>query len=253
MQNEYNYDADDSVRLQEEALTIIAFIETITNLVNDYGAFVETLNKENKAEAEVYLAKLKALQAALCDSDTNLSKALNENQDFSSKYPSKIKRLGIAGDMVKLVKDKGYSYEAVARQYGVSRESVSKFFQVYDASAPAARDKITKNNVYDIEKNMQNIHAMLLRQLARFEADGDISVKFIGEYTKLLSMAERQQKEWARMRQMDQVIVVVHSVLSKYCNKEARLKVAEEFKQLGMSNLSLATTEPKVIVDITSQ
>lgn len=249
MQNEYDFERNDDAKRQEQALTIVAFTETIETLIQNFELFVESLGREHQAEGKVYLSKLKALYATLSDNTTDISKALVNSDNLTSKYPSKIKRLGIASDLIKAVKQQGLSFNATAEKFGISPQSVRQFFEVYDAASPAERVKITKNDVYNIERNMQNVHAMLLRLMSRFESDGDISAKLISEYGKLLTMAERQQKEWNRIRQ-NQLGNVVGEILQHYCTPEARTLVIDKLRQIGVKGLSPAQAAPKPIVEV---
>jgi hypothetical protein len=249
MQNEYDFDQDTDVKRQEQALTIVAFTETIEALIQNFEPFVESLSREHQAEGKVYLSKLKALYSTLSDNTTDISKALVNSDNLTSKYPSKIKRLGIASDLIKAVKQQGLTVKACSDRFGISPQSIKQFFEVYDAASPAERVKITRNDVYDIERNMQNVHAMLLRLMSRFEADGDISAKLIGEYRQILTMAERQQKEWNRIRQ-NQLSDVVCEILAHYCNKESRALVLQKFRDIGVKGLSPAQAEPKPIVEV---
>lgn len=249
MQNEYNFEQDTDLQCQEKALTIVAFIETLENLIKNYSLFVDSLDPIHKEEAKVYLSTLKALYSTLDNNSTEISSSITKSETLTSKFPSKIKRLGLASDLVKAVKQQGLSITAAAENFNISPQSVKQFFEVYNAASPVEKVKITKNDVYDIERNMQNVHALLLRLLSKFEADGDISAKLIGEYRQVLAMAERQQKEWNSIRQ-NQLSEVVCEILKHYCTPESRALVVQKLRDIGVKGLSPTQAEPKPIVEV---
>lgn len=241
MQNNYDFQRNEEVDLQEEALAIVAFVESLELLTGNYKLFCEALPKEHKTEAETYLAKLKAMVSALNGGDINLKKALDSQQPFFDKYPSKIKRLGIAGDIVKCYQEQAMTYKAIAERFGLSETIIINFFKAYNSAGAVEKHKIAKNNVYDIERNMQMLHAMLLRQLAKFEADGEISSKFISEYRQLLAMADKQLKEWTSHKKMDELGRIMAETFARYItNDKDREAVLNEFRTLGIKGIPTA-------------
>lgn len=250
MLNEYDFDKDQSLQAQEEALVIVAFIEKFENLIHNFSAFTEGIkDKEDKKEAEVYLATLKSMYSAIDGTGSNqLAIAITNRQDFITKFPNKIKRLGVAADIIKLVKEMGQPINAVAEQFGLGTSTVSKFIELYDKASPVSRAQLTKHDVYDIETNMQRIHAMLLRQLSKFEADGDVSSKFLSEYRQLIQLADKQMKEWNSMKKIDKLQTLIYEIFSNTLrdHPELRMAVLEEFKQVGIKGL---TAEVKPILE----
>jgi transcriptional regulator with XRE-family HTH domain len=242
MNNEYEFDKDQSLHAQEEALVIIAFIEKFESLISNFAAFVDSIkDKEDKKEAEVYLTTLRSMYAAIDGGEDNqLAQAINNKQDFITKFPNKIKRLGIANEIVKSIKEKGMSIEAVAERYGLSSMTVSRFMKLYDKASPVNRKELTKNNVYDIETNMQRIHAMLLRQLSKFESDGDVSSKFMSEYRQLLQLADKQLKDWNSIKKIDRLQALIFEIFSNTLKDypDLRVKILEEFRSVGIKGLT---------------
>lgn len=249
MQNNYDFQRNEDLELQEEALAIVAFIESFSALVENYSSFCETLPREHRAEACTYLAKLKAIVTALDNGDVELNKALDKRSNFFERYPSKIKRLGIAGDIVKCSKEQGLSYEAIAERFDLTYAIVYNFFKVYNSSSVVEKHKIAKNNVYDIERNMQTLHAMLLRQLAKFEADGEISSRFMSEYRQLLAMADKQLREWSSSKKMDELGRIMAETFARYITSDKdREAVLNEFRLLGIKGIPSALPAKNMVL-----
>lgn len=237
MQNEYDFEPNDEKSLQESALAIVSFVEALENIVGNLSFYVDTLPAEHKEEGRLYTKQLKTLLATI-DDDVDMSNLIKDTEMLMSQFPAKIKRLGVAKELIVLVKEKGFSRAAAAERLGLADSTVDKFFRAYDKASPSIKQKIKKNNVYDIERNMQNLHASLLRQIARFESDGEISARFLSEYRQTIALAEKQLKEWNSKQKIDRLGALIQEVMVKYCNPEARQLIIKEFSQLGIKGLT---------------
>lgn len=221
---------------EEQALAIVAFIETIEVLIQNYGEFVKTLPREYKDEAGTYLGQLKAIYLSLEDEDSDISKTITDldrpiKPSFLMK--SKIQRLGLSKQIIEMRKA-AYTIKDIAARVGMSQSAVSSFCQYYEKATPTEKVQLNKSNVYDIQNNMQTLYASLLRQMARFETDGEVSVKFTSECRQLLMLADKQLKEYSNAAKFQTVATIIERVLLQHCSPEGRIEVIKEFQQLGL-------------------
>lgn len=242
-------DSDSNLKQQEQALTVLSFIETLESLRDNLGAFINSLPKEHQSEGEAYHNTLKTLCEVLGDNSAEISEEINNAEKLITKFPNKIKRLGIASDLIKASTEKGLNLEEISKRFGLNTATVKRFFDVYNKAAPTVRAKMLKSDVYDVERNMQSIHAMLLRQLNRFETDGEVSARFISEYRQLLAMAERQLKEANSQRKIEQVAALIQEIMVRHCPEEARKEIIKEFQALGMKGFITDVAPKRILAD----
>jgi AraC-like DNA-binding protein len=219
---------------QIKALEAVSFIELIENLIRDFKAFCASLPREYAVEGRVHLASLQAIYESINDEEFDVS-AFGMTKSLSTMYPSKIQRMGIASQLVSMREEGKYSLDEISERFGISRHTVSSFFHAYDAAKPSQKVRMSKNSVYDIQDNMENLHAMLLRTISRFELDGDITNKNLSEYRQLLALAHKQLKDISAAEKFDKLAVLIEEVLLQHCLPESRQHIMTEFQRMGLS------------------
>ena len=242
----YAADAKNEENLaQERALAICAFVEHFEDTIKDYAAFVKDLPKEYQVEAEVYLTKLQGIYNSLDDPENEIASAVINTTTIKEHANSKIKRLNLGKDIIRLYEEQGLSVNDIATRCGLSRSTIKRFIQVYYQAAPTERNRITKTNVFDLENNMQNLYANLLRQAARYDNDGEVSAKFLSEQRQLLGFVERYLKENNAVKKMEKIVLVIQEILAKYVPSDVRPLIFEEFKKIGISGMLPVETKAK--------
>jgi transcriptional regulator with XRE-family HTH domain len=221
---------------QQRALEAVSFIELLENLLRDLKTFSDSLPQEYRYEANVHTASLTAIVEAVNAEDFDVQH-LGMTTSLSKMYPSKVQRMGIAGQLIAMREEGKYSLQEISERFGISRSTVSAFYQAYDAAKPSQKAKMSKNSIYDIQDNMENLHGMLLRTISRFELDGDITNKNLSEYRQLLALAHKQLKDISTAEKFDKLAVLIEEVLLQHCLPDSRQYIMSEFQRLGLSGL----------------
>jgi transcriptional regulator with XRE-family HTH domain len=225
---------NEHTQAQQKALDTLSFIELIENLISNLKAFFQMLPKELRIEAQTHLGSLEAIYEAINDDSFDIG-MLGMTNSLSKMYPSKIQRMGIASQLVAMREEGKYTIAELSERFGISTSTVSSFFQAYDVAKPAQKARMSKNSVYDIQDNMENLHAMLLRTISRFELDGDINNKNLSEYRQLITLAHKQLKDITAAEKFDRLAILIEEVLLQHCLPESRQHIMLEFQRLGLS------------------
>lgn len=238
---EFNAGLEDNLEAQEKALTIASMVESIEALVDNYGGFIATLPRKHQEEANTYLGVIRAIYETLSDSSSEVSSIVKKN-NASLFESSKVKRLGLGKQIVTLKTVHGASERDIAARVGLSLTAVRAFLKTYEGATPTVRNTMVANDVYDIAQNTQRLHTQLLRQMARFEEDGELSAKFMSEYRQIIQMADKQLKEFTTAEKFEKLCLILQDILTKYCTPEARGIILNEMKSLGIKGLTLEAT-----------
>lgn len=228
------YSPNESLTAAQSALDIVAFYEEMEGIARDLELFIRTLDRDNRVEGETIHARLSSLCETVGISDIEKITKGSVTQ-LSSAYPSKIKRLGIANQIVDMVQQKNFSREEIAKRFGIGVDTVSRFLKAYDQATPREQAKLRKSSVYDIQTNMESLHAMMLRAISRFEMDGEVNARNLSEYRQLLTLAQKQLQEMNTNKKLDELASLIEEVLLVHCLPESRPKVIAEFQRIGLS------------------
>lgn len=225
---------NESLSAAQSALDVVAFYEELEGIVRDLEGFIKNLNREDRVEGLTIHARLNSLCEAIGIGDVQEITRGTATQ-LSTAYPSKIKRLGVANQIVEMVQQKNISKEEIANRFGLSKDTITRFLKAYDAATPKEQAKLRKSSVYDIQTNMESLHAMMLRAISRFELDGEINARNLSEYRQLLTLAQKQLHEMNTNKKLDELASLIEEVLLVHCLPESRPKVISEFQRIGLS------------------
>jgi transcriptional regulator with XRE-family HTH domain len=229
------YSPDENVKAEEKALQALAFIEQIENWIKDYEIFRKGLPVEYRGEAEIYEARIKGIYELVGGGDEGAASVIENAKKLSELAPSKIQRMGIAKQLIKLREEQRFNIKELATRFGISTSTVSAFFKAYDEAKPQEKKRLAKNSIYNIQENMENLHAHLLRAMARFELDGEVNAKNMSEYRQLLQLANKQLQEFNNAKKFERLALTIEEILLRYCPKEFWNVIIEEFQNLGLS------------------
>lgn len=236
------YTSDKSIEAEERALKALSFLEQLETWIRDYKPFKESLPPEYRFEADVFEAKIKGLYEMLANGDEGAEDVIGQAKKLSDLAPSKIQRMGIAKQLIKLRQEQKFSIKDLAARFNISTNTISAFFKSYDNAKPEEKRNIAKNSIYNIQENMENLHAHVLRAIARHELDGDINAKNLAEYRQLIQLASKQMQEFNNARKFERLAVTIEEILLRHCTKESQDLIIAEFQQLGLGGFIESTT-----------
>lgn len=193
--------------------------EQMLQLVQDLQDFFVELPEEHAEEAEEHLQRLKVLVSLL---DKNSSEMLVAGP-APRRARNKIERLGLGNEMLRL--RPRMTLQELGEHFGISTHSVSRFFQQYDKMTATERSKVRRNSVFDTFERLEELSAMIYRQLAILDAQPETHVKYIAELRQTLDLAARLSKDLYTIRKYEQFkSAVVEVLLTELPHRRAELQ-----------------------------
>lgn len=163
----------------------------------DIASFVEDLEPEQAAEGRMYAAQLKTLIELLQTDSKNLPTA----EPVAVLPRCKVQRLGLADELVRLRPQ--MSVEQLSAKYSLGADTIRRFFKRYDAMKPTERVRARKHSVFDTFERLEELTAMIHRQLAVLQSQPDVHVKYIAELRMTLDLAARLSKDLYTIRKYE--------------------------------------------------
>jgi len=219
----------------DQACTALGIIEHLAELTECFSQLEEHVDKKYREEYRTYVGKLKAVVTTL-DTDM-LSIPIIQGSDQSSKLArfSKINRLGIAGELVRLRATGKYTIEELAMQFDVPASQVSRFFRYYDACSPSEKAKYRRQSVFEVSERLEDLMQIIVRQLARLEAVNDeVHVKYVAEFRQTITMAANLLEKVNHYHRFQQLITAVGDLLVKELPHRQR-EITESIYKLTQS------------------
>lgn len=219
----------------DKACTALGLIEQLNEVTENLAQLTAQLPPEHRSEHEVYVGKLRAIVAAL---DTDLvSLPVVQGSEQASKLAkfSKITRLGIAGELVRLRATGKYTIEDLAVRFDVPAQQISRFFRYYDACSPSEKARVRRQSVFEISERLEDLLQIIVRQLARLEAVNDeVHVKYVAEFRQTVAMAANLLEKVNHYHRFQQLITAVGDLLVKELPHRQR-EITEAIYQLAKS------------------
>lgn len=195
-------------RVHETVAVIEQFLQISTDLKN----LITTLTGDSKVLAESISTRLEALVTIL-DSDSTTLKMHTANKLGKISAESKIQRLGIAGEVIRL-RTRGESVQTIASKFGVSKDSIRRFLRHYDSLVPSERVKIQKKSVFDTTERLEELMVMIIRQINRLEGtNDDVAVKYVGELRQTLQLALSVSEKISHYNAYKKFEAIVYEIL----------------------------------------
>lgn len=215
----------------ERAHKAVGYIEQLEYIVKSLTTLAELVGVEHKGELKSVATRAEALYQAL--NETEEGAALIDNgRRLSTISMSKIERLNLGSEIVRM-RNNGQSFKDIGTYLDVSPDSVSKFCKVYDASTPAQKAELKKSSIFDIANNIEELGAMLYRQLARLEnTDPEHHVKYAAELRQTIAMADKFLEKNSARQKMDTLGQLVLEILIDEL-PEKRAQVIKRFAAVG--------------------
>lgn len=205
-----------------KALNLWEYMQSLLEGLEDY---VETLPASHKEEGQHHLKGFQQL-ADLLDTDTTFT-PLHGSIVFPT---SKIERLGIGGEIVRL--RTRMTLQELADKFNLTSQTVSRFLKRYDKMKASEKSQVRRHSVFDIFDRLEELSSMIYRQLAALENQPETHVKYIAELRQTLDLAARLAKELYTIRKYEQFkSAVVEVLLSEL--PERRRELQQRFALLA--------------------
>lgn len=205
-----------------KALNLWEYMQSLLEGLEDY---IETLPASHKEEGQHHLKSFQQL-ADLLDTDTTFT-PLHGSIAFPT---SKIERLGIGGEIVRL--RTRMTLQELADKFNLTAPTVSRFLKRYDKMKASEKSQVRRHSVFDIFDRLEELSAMIYRQLAALENQPETHVKYIAELRQTLDLAARLAKELYTIRKYEQFkSAVVEVLLSEL--PERRRELQQRFALLA--------------------
>lgn len=220
----------------------LAFIEHLEQLTRDWDDYIGTLPVRTQAEGTALNGRLKALIEAM---DVE-AQPLNIAGDTHVSLPrTKVDRLGVGGEVLRLHRDRNLSPDQIVQQLEVdiSAGTVSRYIKMYESAKPSQQVKMRRNSIFEIPERLEDLAMIVQRQLARLEAvDDEVHVKYVSEMRQLIQLTSDMVKLIYNAKRFQEMVRINYEVLKDEL-PEKRALIDEKFKQLQqMLGLELTAT-----------
>lgn len=208
------YTSDINTEALEKANQALAIIEQFETICDQLDELTETVALKDKASVVAIAARARALLKVIDESDSEAVLALvNEDTKLSQLTTSKIEKLGISGELIRMRLENKMPIETIARKYHLSNETVMRFLKIYDRSTPLEKAKIRSRSIMDYINNWEEIGAMIYRMLHRLENDPEHHVKYLAELRQLTKDIEKFQSRHTAQQQIEQIKATLTEIL----------------------------------------
>ena len=215
----------------ERAHKAVGYIEQLEYIVKSLTSLSELVGAEYRGELKAVATRAEALYQALNETEEGASLIENGRQ-LSTMSMSKIERLKLGSEIVRM-RNNGQNYKDIGTYLDIDPSSVSKFCKAYDASTPAEKAELKKSSIFDIANNIEEMGAMLYRQLARLEnADPEHHVKYAAELRQTIALADKFLEKNTARQKMDTLGQLVLEILIDEL-PEKRAQVIKRFAAVG--------------------
>lgn len=216
--------------------TSLGLLEKLDSCINSLKECVK-LNIVDNESREFALHRIRDLeQIAKVVSESFNPVDLSDNANLAGYvFKSKIYELGIASEIIRL-RETGNTINAIAGQYNLSAATINRFLKHYDSMSQLTKAKIKASSVMNTTERLEDLMAMILRQLHRLEGvDDEVHVKYIGELRQTLGLAAQVSEKIATYKAYQQFR---HSVQEILCSElpDRRLEIINKLKTLQESN-----------------
>lgn len=215
----------------ERAAKAVSYMEQLEHIISSIEGMSKLVSAEYSGELKAIAARASALYHALDTTEEGASLIENGNK-LSGVSLSKIDRLKL-GSEIKRLRDNGKTYTEIGEYLDISPQKVSQFCRAYDAAPPSKKAEMRKSSIFDIASNMEDLGAMIYRQLARLEnTDPEHHVKYTGELRQLLVAAQKFMESHSARLKIESIGMLVSEILIDEL-PEKRAKVLARFREIG--------------------
>lgn len=213
----------------------LGVLEQLELVHQDVQAVANQLRKSEKVELESALARLTSI-ITLFDDET-FTANMTASPKISRVYQTKIERMGLARQVIRMRQVNKMTYGEIASSTGVDANTVSRFCRYYDEQTPREKSRYQRASVFDTATQYEDIASIIYRQLARLEdSDAENHVKYVSEMRQLLKQAKELMDQ---QRQADQIQDIKQAVVQILQNAlpEQRDEIMKQFSLVGIGTM----------------
>lgn len=218
---------------------VLALIEQLETLCTDLDDLEEVLPIRYKTNIRAIKARsvaiLKVVDGDSTETDEEVYKALKERNSLTNATKSKIERLGLQEQVIRL-RQSGKTYKEIADQLGIGDRLVSRFCNIYDSLSPKEQVKTRSRSIMDFVGHWEEMGALIYRMLAKLEGDPENHVKYMSELRQLLKGVEQFQSRYSAQQEVQQIKEIIQDILIQEL-PEKRLAIMQRFREAGVNKL----------------
>jgi hypothetical protein len=167
-----------------------------------------------------------------------------ERRNLSTQSLSKIERLGIGKEIVRLRLENRVSIKEIAEKFSLSAATVSQFLKVYDQAKPDEQVRMRRTSIFDTTEQYERLNVKLDLLYAKvISSDQQVSVQVLGEMRKTIESAERFMAKYSEREKMERVLLIIQEVLQSEL-PEKRVAIMQRFAALGLKGATPGTSLP---------
>lgn len=238
-----------NIELSNKALDIFEQLEAI---VNNLEGFSRELPAAKSKELEVYIERIKALIVVL-DENTALPGVCSAltNVSTSLRKLTKVERLGISADILRLFYKEGKSVQEISEIFGdsVHPATIRRFLSIYENYSNKEKIKAQTNgeSVFNTQNQLERLLTMINTQLGRLAYSNDPKVQenhkgYLSELRQVIKLASDFQKEIFNMLQTKQFQEDVRHILVNLmtgAQREEAIQILDKYRQTGFAPSSV--------------
>lgn len=228
----YSFNIDiDALEKTNKAMALIEQLQLISEQLKDLE---KTAPVPVKAEVTAISARAEALFNAVNETDSEEAlQQIGEGLKLSNIAKSKIDKLGISSEIIRLRSEAKMSYSDIAKRFSLNESTVSNYCKLYDKSRPIEQAKAKTRSIMDYANTWEDLGAMIYRMLAKLENDPEHHVKYISELRQLSVVIEKFMSKQTAQQKIEQIIQINKEILLDVLPEKKQL-IMERFQQVGL-------------------
>lgn len=220
----------------EHASQALGVLEQLSITLRDIEDTVKTIPATYRVSFDPILERWRLLMEVL-EQDDELVPELVKGRKLSDVASSKIERLKIGKEIIRLREVDGLTYSEIADRMLVDASTVSKFCKFYDSQKPAVRSRYQRTSIFDTSQNFENLGAMIYRSLANLEnVDPENHVKYISELRQTIGAAQKWMEQVSSHHKYDILKQAIIDILYDEL-PEKREAIIKRFQSVGAAQV----------------
>jgi transcriptional regulator with XRE-family HTH domain len=235
----YNLNPQQQNHALDRANAALSLVEQIEILIRDVHLFAQALSDQHeRSECESFSGRLKTLYQMLNNDGELLFDVTGTNRSLKEAYPTKIERLGLSKEIIRLREENRLSIADIANKYGLSNLTVSKFLQTYDSAKPIDKVKMKSTSIFSITEQIESLAAGIYRQMSRLEGSNDeVHVKYVAELRQTIAMADKYLDKASAISEANAKVEQIRAVIMETLMEELpdkRTAIIKRFEALKL-------------------
>lgn len=197
---------------------------------------------DSQAELEASIARSKAIYAMVNEGEE--FEIVAERAVLANQAGSKIERLGIGKEILRLKAENRLSNADIAERFNVSASLVGQFLRAYEKAKPAEQARMRRTSIFDTYEQWERLGVKLDALFARVETqDYQISVQVLGEMRKTIESADKFMQRISEQQKVERIRLAVEEILLDEL-PEKRTAIMQRFAAMGLKGSGAAPALP---------